>query len=743
MPRAEYSLSRFNQLLQFRGVLRIKDDTNHLRHQAHRLSSLLGGTTYPIFDVEDEVSVSIEDTNHEIDDANGGRRISPELDISDQDLFYASLTDQETVEGSCDDNFSYTNAGIHSDRRFSNNSERADVDLLNFVAREALDGPADSLRWEHHDATTLKEMTILQDKDESIDEGEMYGGVYDPFNPGLSTLATENALQLVQEPPAAKFRDLIKLTPLGGTQLDSVGNTQKFKNNLSTIMQLADGYEYMLIASRSEIVLYEFDPSSALVSKQLAFRFETSPYFTTSEHRTLLTWPYYPHTINFLTYVPNWLGEGYVGACVDNGSLLMWKQSLLESEILKQRNKGIGTCLANTPCRLKADITLELASSAWGMDFASAADHTGSLKYVCVVSDNSRRVTLFFGSAEGFPHQTSVQAMHNIPEVTIVDYTIESSMHSVIVSSASISGEILLLWFQFKEQVFSSNAMPKPEVLFKEPKVIYRTMLTSNCWTVKTAEVRDFLKVPSLRAMTGDSSIDEGSEQSYINQESKITQLEDESDFGPLGGATAWQFFGIPVLNLASSTKVQSQLGGLSPKIVLFGEDMRRVHCTYRIMAGRVNSWSRYLSNKVLVVSTESRLGLFRASGLHCCSASTDLFDLELPSNESTKWCNRIQVSIVVPELSCVIAATQLGIVTIMRLCSYRGVYGMRQEHIFPNCLLIIGESHMRIIVGLSLRDRSLGVGQKRFILYVVYSDGLVLAYKLLDSENTSALSQF
>lgn len=742
MSGAEYSLSRFNQLLQFRGVLRIKDDTNKLRHQAHRLSSLLGGATYPIFDVEDDDFVSTQATNLELDGVNGERRGSPDLDICDQDLFYASLTDQETVDGSCDDNFSYKNVGIHSDRRFSNNSERADITLLNTAATDALD-TEDSLRWEHHDATTLKEMMFLQEKEESTDNGEMYGGVYDPFNPRLSILATENALQLLQEPPASKFRDLLRLTPLGGTQLDGVGNTQKFKNNLSTIMQLADGCEYMLVASRSEIGLYEFDPSSALVSKEVAFRFETSPNFTTPEHRTLLTWPYYPHTINFLTYVPNWLGEGYVGACVDNGSLVMWRKSSLENEILKQRNRSTRSSLTNTTCRILADITLGLASSAWGMDFASAVDNTGALKYVCAVSDNSRRVTLFFASTAGFPHQSSVQTMHNIPEVAIVDYTIESGIHSVIVSAASISGELLLFSFQFKEQNSSSNAMQKPEVMFKDSKVIYRTMLTSNCWTVKTVEVRDFMKVPSLRAMTGDSSIDEGSEQSYIAQESKITQLEGESVYGPLGGATAWQFFGVPVVSLASSTKVQSQLTGLSPKIVLFGEDMRRVHSTYRIMSGKVTSWSRYLSNKVLVVSTDSRLGLFRASGLHCCSASTDLFDLELPSNESTKWCNRIQVSMVVPELSCVIAATQLGIVTIMRLCSHRGVFGMRQEHIFPNCLLIIGESHMRIIVGLSLRDRSLGGGPKRFILYVVYSDGLVLAYKLLDSENESVLSQF
>ena len=85
----------------------------------------------------------------------------------------------------------------------------------------------------------------------------------------------------------------------------------------------------------------------------------------------------------------------------------------------------------------------------------------------------------------------------------------------------------------------------------------------------------------------------------------------------------------------------------------------------------------------------------------------------------------------VIPELLCFIAATQQGLITIMRLCSYQGVLWYEtRTYFFPNALsLSLGYHGYRTIIGLSVRKRTLE--KPIYNLYITYNDGLIIGYQI------------
>ena len=67
-----------------------------------------------------------------------------------------------------------------------------------------------------------------------------------------------------------------------------------------------------------------------------------------------------------------------------------------------------------------------------------------------------------------------------------------------------------------------------------------------------------------------------------------------------------------------------------------------------------------------------------------------------------------------------------------MRLCQHRRLYGIIQEHLFPNALsLALGYNGYRTITGLSARNISVAEHLPRYLLYVTYLNGVVLTYEL------------
>lgn len=675
----------------------------------------------------------------------------PEFDLSDihsgpeprnPDTFYTKIANRspnlEVPHSLADDSaYQYFTIGTASDRRYSNNSERKATPEL-----EPAEGRMTSLQafrlWEQHDAVTKREITPDGDEVTGVIDNVHNGGLYEPFRPGLTALATEDPLMLLTLPPAAKYRDLLKLVPIGARAVDGLESSRKCKNNLATVSHSGSD-DYLVVCCRSEVLVYGFDRQLQMPEKSPALRFDTRPQFTSTADRILLTWPYYPHTINSIRSTADWIRGPAIGICTDDGSVLVWYTATISSEADRLKSVAGNQESKFYGLKIAADVNLKMDSSAWGLDFASATDSLGEKHHILAASANSQTATLFYHDNGRFCLVNTHQVLHNIPEVSFVLYTIEGNKHTAFLSCASISSELLLFQFTFTvgEKVEKEDvARQLGRVLFDEPVVVRRTNLDSDCWTTKPVQASYFKPVQSLRAMTGDPFIDDDVESSQIQAESVIMGMApDPQQTANLGPAAAWQFFDSPVVCLASSEQVQQQDEDTS-KFVSVDEEYRRIH-QYIKLHCRYGSdlATRPLEDTFLAVSTESRTGLFRADTLFCTAGTKQLFNLDIPENDETKWCNRISISQVIPELLCFIAVTQLGLVTIMRLCEHRGLHGMRQEHLFPNVLsLAVGESTLRTITGLAVRDMSVLPEHPRFFLYLTYSDGLTVTYEVMET---------
>lgn len=663
------------------------------------------------------------------------------------DDFYSDLTitvQEETDLSPSDDKmYKYVSIGTASDRRYSNNSERRPNPRL-----EATDGKLTSQQayrfWEQHDAVTKREISPERDDidEDNMEDGSHTGGLYQPFRPGLTALATEDAMRLLRLPPAAKYRDLLNLIPVGARISQGLESSRKYKNNLSSTIH-AGGCDYLVVCCRSEILVYDFNPQTQSPEKSPSLRFDTRPPFTSTSDRIMLTWPYFPHTINAMRSVDLWIKGPAVGICTDDGSILIWHSQTLAQEVTRLKSVRPPTGDPDSRfygLKLAADVDIKMDSSAWGLDFASAADSKGNKHHILAVSANSQSASLFYYDQNQFHRVQTHQVLHNIPEVSFVSYTIEDGEHTVFLSCASISGELLLFKFTFRivgEKTAPTGEWPKRlgRVVFDEPYVVRRTNLGSDCWTTKPIHKRYFRPVQSIRAMTGDPFIDDDMEAKQILGESALLGMaQDPLKTANLGTAASWQFFESPVVCLEASEVLHHHEEDTS-KFTSVDEEYRRIHQIVKAQCITQNETvSKPLEDVILAVSTDKRVGLFRADSLLCIAATKQLFTLDIPQNEDTRWCNRISISQVIPEILCFIAVTQLGLVTIMRLCEHRGLYGMRQEHLFPNALsLAVGESTLRTITGLAVRNMSVLPLCPRFFLYLTYSDGLMVTYELRD----------
>lgn len=762
----EYSILRFLDFLDYRGVIRTpwtkEKGRNRTSNETNAFIGLMWGAD--LTDQETAADNSYSDSSSVLSQENnianfiprGGQTIACDVGSNPKnpDLFYSRSdgTKEVDIPVADDDSFyKYVSLGMASDRRYSNNSERQPKTLFRKIEEEAFTARDAYRTWERYDPVTRKEVFADEDETalESIDIKTMNnGGLYEPFRPGLSEIATGGSEQLLQLPPAAKYRDLLSLSYMGATTVCGLECSRRYKNNLSVVMQDGVGEDLFFTSCRSEILVYKFDARLHLPKKNAALRFDTRPPFTSTADRIILTWPYYPHTINFIKFSRKWMNGAVVGVCMDDGSVLIWNVETLRNEI-----KKISKARQNTQSdsrlyclRIAADTSLKLDSSAWGLDFASTKDESGEQHYAIVASSNSQTITLFYFDRESsnFSVVNSHQLAHNIPDVSVLEYKITEGQHTIDVSCASISGELVLFRFSFAIDEYSVLVtadsqwpMRLGRVLFDEPRVVRRTSLNSDCWTTKPIKTHYFKPVQSIRAMTGDPFIDEGKEISQILSESKILDLyPDLLKSKDLGGAAYWQFFDSPVVYLASSENSSHQAGETS-KFSSNDEEYRRIHQAYKHCCKFGSLATLSLNDVVLVVSTGSRLGLFRADTLLCTSATKEVFTLDVPACNETKWCKRILITHVIEELLCFIAVTQLGLVTIMRLCEHRGLYGMRQEHLFPNAMsLTIAESTLRTIIGLAVRDMSVTNGSLRFLLYISYSDGLILTYELRETSD-------
>lgn len=654
-----------------------------------------------------------------------------------------------------------------------------------------------------HNATTEYEEADKEIKQDSKDECGN-NGLYEPFRKEFTTVESSDPSRLVQLAPGQKFRDLIQLKPLGIKKLHYLENVRKYKNNLSVVIHDEQGNSLLVTSSNSEIVLYGFDPLTHLPENKPTFRFDTKPAFTSTTDRLISTWPYFPHTINFLK-VGEFLGKEILGACMDDGTLMLWYSQNIFSNI-KEFERKDGSSLQNPmesyenrtrfySLKIKPDFTLKLEASLWGLDTRSYSDSTGITHNLIVASDNSQSVTLFYYHTEDerFYHIKTHQVLHNIPDVSFLTHKACDDTHKIEVSCVSISGELIIFTFKFKirsgpldeddlryfknESVYyvdptmaqienrrnndQESDRIESELRFKRferihfasPMIRRRVLLSEDCWTCRPVNSIYFKEVQSISAMTGDPWINEEDMAQKILKESDVLDLKyDPVKTSHLGISAQFQFFECPVVSFAGSSVESQNLVFESAHATSIDDDYRRIHkglWNIRNELRNNNTQKKKSLNgntywplkqephNFIAVSTSKHMSLFRSDTLFCNSATKRVFDLSIPFNDESKFSNRISISLVIPELLCFIGATQQGLVTIMRLCSHRGLYAMRQEHIFPNALsLALGYQGYRTISGLAIRNASLS-GFHRFFLYIVYTDGIVAAYEMTEEIST------
>lgn len=529
---------------------------------------------------------------------------------------------------------------------------------------------------------------------------------------GSRVLSVDDPSKLFVSQPATKFRDALDFKHSGTVTLSGIDQSCKYKNNLTAVItNCADGTDYLVVCMRLEIVLYGF--SLLLPEMEPLLRFDTRPPFTLNTDRLVLTWPYYPHTINLIKTTEDWVNGGAIGVCTDDGSILVFHHQTLFDRIKSPNDT-----------RLKPDFRLKFDYSAWSVDFGKSRDATGNIHHILVASANSQAVSLHYLKDNRFYGVYSHQLSHNIPEATIVAYDIKLSLpcdfhHEVTVICLCISNELVLFKFEF-----STNE----SVLLKVPTVINRSLLSSDCWTSKPVNARAFKPVNSLSEATGDFKI----------SSNELDRMEKEAEImlgkADVKEAAAWQHFDCPVAR-SSKLKLTPSKGPL----VSVDETYRRLHKTFKWRFGSNGDTTREpLRNTLIAVTTESRAGLFRADLLLCCSSTQRVFNENLPETFHSSRCGRLSLSVVVPELQCFIVVSQQGLALIMRMCSCQGVFAMRQEHVFPNAAsVVIGADNVRTVIGVCVRLRSVLAQIPRYCLYLVFSDGLVLAYDLLDPCNT------
>lgn len=771
---------RFDKFLEFRGIDKVAQGSNLEPTSSQPLTVSFEPTT---------VEIEIEQLDNESDDFYqqesdllgnnelGGFTIT---EARDADSFYRCRHSQDLQESEFDSdiepelvqimeqdkNFEYKSNGNYfkSDGINKGNNDK-DGNHHNDDDNDNDDGDASNTFSDISDNDTNRwEFVHNIPSSGQYDEGSNIASEADSY----ASIGTNSR--------SKSFEDGLHLQFVDKTKLLHLNSLRRFKNNLTGIITSVSD-SYLVVADNSELSFFEIGQISEIPNKRPKLRFGTQPTFTSTSDRLVSTWPRYPHSINFLKVIDNFCGRQILLVCSDDGNLMIWFSDIIISYIKKleihdqednddhyRSNQFNGT-------KISPNYKIKMESSCWGVDFTMTVDEYGICHNVFVASDNSQSITfLYYHPMDNqFYHIKSHQVLHNIPEVSFLSYTIVDGWHRAKISCASVSQELVIFKVKFRivmgpltsQQQMHTNCThfidPHMEVFeaeqhidetfelnkfhrlwFYEPIVLARTLLDEFCWTTKPINSKYFQPVSNLSSVFGNSSLDETKELKRISMESKLLEYSfDAMKSSNPGYGSYFQFY--PCL-----TSLLSQDGGEQEPCSSFSsidDEYRRIRKGIFKLDRRIaNDKNSFDTNSVipdyefdfLIVSTASRVGLFSADTLRCNSATSRIFDMRIPCNSETEHCDRISISHLIPDLLCIIVVSQLGLISIFRLCEFKGIYGLRQEHVFPNAATIaLSEDGFRTIVGISVRDKSL-TNFRRYLLYVVYSDGLVLVYKIL-----------
>lgn len=553
------------------------------------------------------------------------------------------------------------------------------------------------------------------------------------FSADAGLVQNEDLMHFPTTSPAMLYEDSLELKALGAVNLMGLSSSQKFKNNLCTVVFVENLHNtYLLVGCNSEILFYEFSAETKLPLSKPIVQIETRPSFTSRQDMLSSVLRLDPHTINSVKS-GSWRGEQVFAVCVDDGSILVWKTSVLESLIL--RRLKVTNMRQTHGIWLKPTFRFKLEASAWSTDFASILTEKGEPHNILVGSSNARKVALYYEDKkkEMFHEIKSPEFLHNIPEVNIMKYFLENNNHIVLVSCTSISGEILTLRFQFKILDDQDSSF-----IASIPAVLSRSQLPNYCWTAKPIRRQFFKKVKSLRAMLGNEKCSEEAILNDLRRDGNCFETDGKEEVNQV--LAGLHHYRCPVISSS-----ESQSGPSCEAFASIDERYRRIHRHLKAKGGSdQRGVCATCDDIILAVTTQNRAGIFCADSLHC-NADTDIvFNFKLPGDEDTAWINRISITLILPSLLAWVLVSQQGLVSVFRFCEYKGIFGIRQEHIFPNgANIAFGETSLRTIVGVSTLEVSAVEEYPRFILQIIYSDGLCLNYELRSKERKDVGVEF
>lgn len=577
------------------------------------------------------------------------------------------------------------------------------------------------LLWEHHDAATLAELKEAECK---LDES---------FRPAMHnehppTPSDADPCSLTQVAPASRFKDSIDLQFVGSSDILKLQLSRPYANNLSAVITSKSGEQMLVVAVLATLYFHPFDPLTHQPENSPVLQIVASQEITTFEEDYELAWPYQRHTWNHIKTHTEWLDHEILVACGDSGRVKIWdSDTLFQAAQRKLVNSRLKEML------LKPQLELKAFASAWGVDFAKCVDSSGKVHRISVVSYNSRQVGLFYYNEDQMSFSLICTDLlpNNVPDVSFLSYVEKHGEHIAVVSMACVSKDLINYAFQWR--LDSPNVVNVKSIKI-QPLATVRGQY--GCWTTRPIDVNYFKKVQSYKELTGET-INEGLWCSNILRGLRALRLQvpDPKWSSSLGVTARWQELLIRVTNLEGESPNDADQDSEARTQMNLDLKLNRCRHSHDVdLSKDPTETDKILALKILAVSTWCDVALFRADTLLCCAKTKEVFSKKPYLTLVTSSNNRIQLSTLVPELSSMIVATQLGMVAIFRLCQYQGVYAMRQEHIFPN-LDFFGQNNdrERVLVGISVKKLSAHGAYPRFFLYVTYLEGTVLTYCLQD----------
>lgn len=391
--------------------------------------------------------------------------------------------------------------------------------------------------------------------------------------------------------------------------------------------------------------------------------------------------------------------------------------------------------------------TFHLPASAWGICFHDRLQLLAVSCNSAIVKIFDLKGFLE-KTNEDIPCITSPTVQHNIPDISFIDPAPEDVGRGLYRDDAfylyciSIKGDIILWEFLtgklFRDFTTLSKGKQMTDIVFplleaemeleplllsgeeKDPVFLripfkhgrwmtYRA-IEEECWTINTIDENDFKEVESFYELSGNA---------WLNENNVFRQLST-----PLHSKYA-----IPGLNRDNSNQVIplnqafidfamrfTHYSLLTTALRTFGREpgtrdhntagnnqspMQSDHNRHKMnevyISGRNKNTGNTkpdfnqnllknppLNNRFIVVTGKKSLYLCRAENMQCHTSTSDVFRRgEYIALEAVLY-DRINMVEVIPGLSAIVLASQLGAVSVFRLVRYKSLYTLRQEFLFP-----------------------------------------------------------